>query len=145
MQASSGDGDVEQPPLFGKSGRNRLQCTRRARVLGITAGREDVDELLRSEQRPATAQVGPDAFLHTRDRDDVPLEALRSVRSHQPHTLGARRLRRQGVAGDLLAEQVVEEHVGPGLRQPVGESGGDVEERDDCVEIAVGGGRSGRA
>ena len=110
--------------------------------VGLTAGRKDIDELLGSEQRTAPAQVGPDAFLHARDGDDVPLKALCRVRGHQPNTFSAGRLRCQGVARDLLAEQVVEEHVRPGLRQPISKSGGDVEERDHCVKVAVSGRRT---
>ncbi len=137
--AGAGDGDVEQPALFGQPSGDRL----RPPDLAVVADRgEHVDELLRSEQRAATADVGPAALLHARDDDDVPLETLGGVRGQELHAVDVRSLRGERVARNLLAEHVVEEDRRARFRQPVGEARGHVEQGDNCVEVAVGGGRA---
>ena len=125
-----GDRDVEQPPLLVQQRRDRREPFR------LPAG-GDVDQVLDAEQGAAPAQVRPAALLHADHRDDRPLQTLGRVRGEQPDRVPGRRLRRQRVAGDLLAGQVVEQHPRAGARQPVDEAGRHVEERHHRVQVAV--------
>ncbi len=107
---------------------------------GPIAAGQHVDEQLRPEQRAAPAQVGPAAFLHVRDADEVPLQALAGVRGQDRDGLDLGRAPGERVAGDLLRGQVLGERGGAGGGQPVGEAGGRVEQRHDRVKITIGGG-----
>ncbi len=84
-----GDGDVEQPAFLGELHRHR-------RAAGRVAAGQHVDEQFRAEQRAAPAQVGPAAFLHVGDADEVPLEALARVRGEDRRRRPAPGRRRPG-------------------------------------------------
>ena len=104
-----------------------------------------VHQLVHAQQRAAQPQVRPDAFLHAGHHDHVPLQALGPVRGEDAHGLAGRRPLGQRVAGDLLAGQAVQEQPGRPGRQPLGEPGRRVEQRDHRVEVAVGGGAAAAA
>ena len=127
-----GDRDEEQPGLV-------VADRRLGGPQGPAAAGHHVDEVLGAEQRAAQPQVGPDALLHAGDDDERPLAtggALRGQQRDARRPTG--RPRDEGVAGDVLALDVVEEGVGAAPRQPVDEARGGVEQRDDGVEVAVG-------
>ena len=122
--AGAGDGHVEQPPLLGEHlgdergrGRGGAGAAPGRRVGGPARGDLDrrpageLDQLLDAEQRAAQPQVGPDALLHARDHDHVPLQALGAVRGEDAHRLALGGVLGERVAGDLLGGQVVEEHL----------------------------------
>ena len=106
--------------------------------LGRAAG-DDVDEVGGAEEGAAQPQVGPDALLDARDDDEVPLEAGggRGGRARATDSPVAARAD-EGVAGDVLAEHVVEEVGRARRREPVDEAGGGVEQPEHGVEVAVG-------
>ncbi len=129
--AGPGDGDVEEPGLVVPHlGPGRP----RARV----APGDGVDEVGRPEERAAQPQVGPHPLLHPGDDDEVPLEAGRGGRGEQGHRLARGRPRTEGVARDVLAEQVVEEGRRRRAGQPVDVPPGRLEEAEHGVEVAVG-------
>ena len=129
--AGPGDGHEEQPGLvvahLGAS---------RARVAGATG--DHVDEVGGTQQRAAQPQVGPDALLHAGHDDEVPLETGGCRGRQQGDRLARRGPCDERVAGDVLAEHVVEEVGGRGAGQPVDEPGGGVEQAQHGVEVAVG-------
>ena len=104
--------DEEQPRLV--VAHRRLRRPERPVAPG-----HDGDQLLRTQQRAAQPQVGPDALLHTGDRDVAPLATGGAGGRHQRHAVAGLRPRGEGVAGDVLALDVLEERVRPRGREPV--------------------------
>ena len=122
-----GDRDVEQPALLGE------QLGRR-RGRGLAVGRQ----LLGVEQRAAAAEVGPAVLLDVDDDHELPLEALAPVGGEHADGVAAQRALGQGVGGDLLRLELLEEGAGTAPLGAVLEPRGGLEERDDRVEVAVG-------
>ena len=97
------------------------------------------------EQGGPPPDVGPRVLLDVRDHDQPPLEPLGAVRGEEAYGLAADPPLRQGVGGDLLGGEGGEERLEPGVAAVSLDPGGLVEERQDCVEVAVGGPRGGPA
>ncbi len=103
---------------------------------GIAAG-DDVDQSSGAEQRPTQAQVGPHPLLQSGDDDQPPLAPGRSRRGEDGDGLRAGRPRSERVLGELLPEDVLEETLRPGSREPLVIAHCGVEQPDDGIEIAI--------
>ena len=125
--------DIEQPPLLGQLGRDERDTR------AVAAGQQ-VDQQLRAEQRTAPAQIGPDAFLHVRDADEIPFQALAGVCGQHGHRLRVGAASAERIARNLLRREVRSETGNALVRQPVGEARGRGEQLDDGVEVTIGGG-----
>ena len=99
-----------------------------------------------AEQGRTTAQVGPALLLHVGDHDEVPLEPLGPVGREEAHRRPAHALLGERVGGQLLGDDAREERADADVVALVDRAGGQVEERDDRVEVTVGpaGARSAR-
>ena len=128
----AGAGDVEEAALLhqerpGGDGRDEV---------GVT-GAVDPDPV-GAQQRRAAAQVGPALLLDVRHDDEVPLEALGPVGGEQPDGRAADPPLGEGVGGQLLGHEAGEEGADADVVALVDGAGGELEERDDRVEVAVG-------
>ena len=102
--AGPADRDEEQPGLVVADGRL-------GRPQGLAAAGHDVDQPLGAQQRAAQPQVGPDALLDAGHDHERPRAAGGRLRGQQGHRVVAGRPRHEGVAGHVLAADVVEEPV----------------------------------
>ena len=123
----AGDRDVEQPALLGEQ---LGGCGRRRLAVG--------SQLLGVEQRAAAPQVGPAVLLDVDDHDEVPLQPLAAVSGEHAHGVAAQSALGQGVGGDLLGLELLEEGPSAAALGAVLEARGGLEQRDDRVEVSVG-------
>ncbi|MCY1245209.1 hypothetical protein D9M72_583390 [compost metagenome] len=70
-----------------------------------------VSEERAAQELPPEPGVGPHSFLQSCDDDDRPFTSGGTRRGHEFHGVLQLRARRQGVHGQLLAEQVLKELV----------------------------------
>ena len=127
----AGDRDVEQPTFLGELRRHR----RPAR--GVASG-DDVDQQLGAEQRAATTQIGPGAFLRVRNADEIPLQSFRGMRGQHRNRVRLAPIGAERVTRYLLRGEVFDELAGGRARQPVGEPRGCIEQRNNGVQVTVG-------
>ena len=144
-----GDGDIEQPALLveelgGQRGRRRVGALA-ARSPTAASGVDRVNQFVHAEQGGPHSQVGPGAFLYACHHHQVPFEPLGAMSGEDADGITLGGTFGQGVSGDLLATEAVEEQPRQPRRQPGGEAGGRVEQRDNCVQITIGGGATGPA
>ncbi|GAA3046224.1 hypothetical protein GCM10020000_27580 [Streptomyces olivoverticillatus] len=90
------------------------------------------------QEGAAAAQVGPEALLDARDDHEVPLQALGAVGGHQPYGVGAHGAAGEGVGGDVLGVQLVQEVEGAAAAGAFFRAGGGFEEGAHGVQVAVG-------
>ncbi len=102
-----------------------------------TAG-QVIDQVLGSHHGATQPQIRPEPLLDTGDHDDVPLQTLGRVGGQDAYRGASIGGGRQRVAGQLLPEHVIEEHVRSRAGHPVDETGRGFEQRDHGVEVAIG-------
>ena len=125
--AGAGRRHVEEPALLGEEG-----------TVGEGLRKAVAADPVRFEERAAAAQVGPQSLLDTGDDDEPPFEPFGPVRGHQPYGVGAYGPAAEGVGGDVLRVELLEEVQRATAAGTFLGAGGGVEQGADGVEVTIG-------
>ena len=117
---------------------HREPCRAHPRARVVVDPGHGVDEVGRTQHRPAQPGVGPHAVLHVGDHDQPPLAAHRGLGGEQRDGVVLRRPLGEGVGRDLLLREGLDERGGARAGQPLAEPGRGLEQRHHGVEVAVG-------
>ena len=120
-------GHVEQAALLGEQ-----------RPGGEWFGEAVAPDAVGLQQGAAAAQIRPEPLLDARDDDEPPLQPLGAVRGHQAYGVRPYGAPGEGVGGDVLGVDLLQEVQGAAPAGALLGAGGGREQRAHGVEVPVG-------